>query len=624
MTRGSSEAAGADEKLFVEAYERDASKRLPSTHRLAWRPWLVADLDRTPALLCRRRVSRQRFLQRRANDAKERFLQSLRQTYGTEVRGWRRALDTEGNFRVTLPQVQTYCRRMGLPLDVSELWRELDADGAKKIGLEDCSMYTADVLASFRKWARDRFERCTGLWDHLPCAGLLGGALQQQAQAGGWASNKKLMVGAFARALKALGWPGAEDAATRTTLCSNLDLLGCGFIERTDLEWLDDWNPPLFLMASPDPEAWAKIRSAMLDKYKHPLRAWRRLLDLDGSNQVSWREFSDACHQLGVDADVAGAWRHLDEKMTGKIGMREYHPPSADILESFKQWADDNFGSVTLCFQAIDADGGGLLSLSELRRAAKLGYSGEVRLLFDCLDVRGADHDGKRGLTLKDMSFMDSWESAAAPAPALAATDPEATAAVAASRQSRRRRASTGSCSLGAQGRRQQPRRASCGITDAAVGGAHADAPMTFAIDVSSLAAGAKGGLGCDGTSPAALVVHERDLRAAKRTAELEQALLKAPGVTPRALMPKAPTSPVRGRPRTAPGSTLSRGVALSTGALASPLTAVSCSSPVSPQRAASVSALGNRSKATSPSGHPFNGQRQGLRYEKATWSRGR
>merc|ERR1712232_133514 len=78
-------------------------------------------------------------------------------------------------------------------------------------------------------------------------------------------------------------------------------------------------------------------------------------------------------------------------------------------MGSFKAWAEDHFGSVELAFKAMDVDGSGFLTFSELRRACqKLNWQGEIRLVFVCLDVElGA---GKmRRLSYKEIAFLDSW-----------------------------------------------------------------------------------------------------------------------------------------------------------------------------------------------------------------------
>jgi len=47
----------------------------------------------------------------------------------------------------------------------------------------------------------------------------------------------------------------------------------------------------------------------------------------------------------------------------------------------------------------------------ELKRACKrFRWTGDVYLLFNCLDVDGARSHGKRNISLQELHFLDSWE----------------------------------------------------------------------------------------------------------------------------------------------------------------------------------------------------------------------
>jgi len=88
------------------------------------------------------------------------------------------------------------------------------------------------------------------------------------------------------------------------------------------------------------------------------------------------------------------------------ISLKEVDASSGQLLQSFKEFVDEHYGSVKLCFESLDKDGNGILTLSELRRACKkLRWRGEVRVLFKCLDK-----DGGASVSMDEISFLDSWE----------------------------------------------------------------------------------------------------------------------------------------------------------------------------------------------------------------------
>merc|ERR1712039_971232 len=157
--------------------------------------------------------------------------------------------------------------------------------------------------------------------------------------------------------------------------------------------------------------AWGHVKDLLEKEYPHPLRAWRCLLDKDDSNSLSWTEFRDACRKLKVEGIAASAWRVLDTDLDGSVSMLEYNPESAELLRSFKEWVEVNFGSIRQCFHAIDSDKSGAVTFAELKRACfKLNWPGDVRLLFKCLDTDDSREDHRKTLSLEEVSFLESWQ----------------------------------------------------------------------------------------------------------------------------------------------------------------------------------------------------------------------
>jgi len=175
-----------------------------------------------------------------------------------------------------------------------------------------------------------------------------------------------------------------------------------------DLEWLDAWEAPPWLSAEPDRQAWEQFFEALMKIYEEPLKAWRRCLDTDDSNCVSYVEFLQSAREVKFQGNVDGAWRYLDADISGSISLTEFDPSAAELLQSFKHWMEDNFGAVEAAFRVMDTDGSGSLSFSELKRATKrMPWDDDVGKLFDCLAI--AKVPGKRTLSFKDLEFLDSW-----------------------------------------------------------------------------------------------------------------------------------------------------------------------------------------------------------------------
>lgn len=388
------------QRLLAYIY-RDDGQRAPSTkHRRAQRPWMAETFEKLPAIVCEKRLDRQQVFYRERIEARVAFVEFVRSKFGNEVRAWRRSLDPDCNFQVGKTALRQYCRAHALDINFSALWSALDRDCDDYFTLEEIGVRPASVLAMFRTWARKEFGSVAAIWD-------LEEVDEERCKPqknGSWRSNKKMMLASFARCLKKLGWEGEPGASA--VLCHGLDLYGCGFISLPDLWWLDAWDPPDWLAHGPDPAALVEFMALVQSEYDTALMAWRHLLDADNDNIVSWSEFLSACSKVKFRGNAGGAWRCLDKDCSGTISLREWDPKGAELLLSFKTWAEDSYGSIELAFKAFDRDGNGHLSFAELRRATRrLKWQGDVKTLFNCVGIKNQN----RSMALSDISFLDTW-----------------------------------------------------------------------------------------------------------------------------------------------------------------------------------------------------------------------
>lgn len=387
---------------------------MPPTHRLAPRAWQASTFEALPSVMSQMRDERNRESARRCTLARRAFLEHAKTAYGNEARLMRHpdGLDPDGDFQFSVLALRRYLKtHPTLCIDVHYLWKALDTDEDGVCGLEDLSVPRARVLSTFLKWARERFGSCAAIWESPEAV-----RLRKKASASRWVSGKKKQKHIFVELLKLLGWPGVRASENRMTLCSALDFYDCGLVMQSDLAWLDRWRPAEWLAATPDCEAWEQLKALLLLAYGHPLRAWRFAMDTDDSDAVSRKEFVTGCNRVGFTGSVAGAWCHLDQDDSRMIGMREFDTAGYELLSSFKGWGHMFFGSAKMCFDALDEDRSGTVTLREMKRACKgLKWCGDVEVLFDCLDVDGrqnardADDVGNACIELKEIMFLDAW-----------------------------------------------------------------------------------------------------------------------------------------------------------------------------------------------------------------------
>lgn len=385
---------------------RELAKKLSPAHRLALRPWQEHRYAKMPTVVKQKRAETLANAKKKIREARELFTHHLQSTYGNEVRAWRRGLDPQCAFTLNETDLRCYCRNIDFTGDAHALWTALDRDGDGVLEFEELCLMPADALARFRSWVRNRYFLCANLWDQS----ALEHRREKSKNSKKWVSTKKMLLHDLRKALEELGFPEAKSKEHMRLLLSSLDLYGCGFVSLADFEWLDSWHPAEWLNASPDEKSWLELRQLFLRKCDHLLHAWRSILDVDGSNRVSWREFKAASEKVNFKGNIGSAWRWLDDDLSGWISLQEVDPASSEMLHSFKSWADTTFGSVRLAFQALDSDGGGTLSFSELRRACrKWRWDGEVRTLFNCLDIDQDGH-GRRQISIHEIGFLDDWE----------------------------------------------------------------------------------------------------------------------------------------------------------------------------------------------------------------------
>jgi len=315
------------------------------------------------------------------------FKQHLRKRYGNGslVRAWRVALSDT----MILPKTRFLkaCVRMGYAKKAKELWKILDKDESGFASIDELDPKSAKVLAHFKNSLDERFTTISAAFDFLDVDG-----------------TRKIRRNQFEAALRRLDFPYMGIASE---LFECLDLNGNHVLEEDDIQFLEKWRPAPILTAEKNQKAREEFRELLLHKYGRPVKAWRHLLDRDGSNRCNWHEFLNACKIIGFKGDQAGAWRALDEDLSGYITLKELDKEGYRSLWDFRTWAVDEFGSARAAFGVFDSDGSNSLSSQEFRAACRIyGYDaeGQVKQLFNTLDV-----SAEGALSLREVAFLDDW-----------------------------------------------------------------------------------------------------------------------------------------------------------------------------------------------------------------------
>eukprot|EP00930_Biecheleria_cincta_P086122 TRINITY_DN7548_c0_g2_i1.p1 TRINITY_DN7548_c0_g2~~TRINITY_DN7548_c0_g2_i1.p1 ORF type:complete len:749 (+),score=159.04 TRINITY_DN7548_c0_g2_i1:170-2416(+) len=311
------------------------------------------------------------------------FKQFLKHKYGNYVRAWRSALSPEGSMVLQRAVLFKACANLGWQGDVRLLYKAFDKDDSGYISIEELDAHAAELLAHFHEFIGKHFGSASAAFKGLDTF-----------------NQKKIKQPEFCAALKSFGFQYSAKA-----IFQGLDYEGKKALNEEDLLFLDRWKPHAFLTRAANPQAMEEFKQLLLKAYKNFLKAWRHLLDSDSSNRCNYDEFEASCKKLKFKGDVPGAWRALDEDLSGCITLHEIDPTSSETLKEFRKWCDQEFGGVRSAFGVFDTSGDDEVTYREWRRALRIyGFTGNASTLFYALDVE------KNGsLSVDEVDFLDDW-----------------------------------------------------------------------------------------------------------------------------------------------------------------------------------------------------------------------
>jgi len=190
-----------------------------------------------------------------------------------------------------------------------------------------------------------------------------------------------------------------------------LDANGDGSVVKAELAFLDKWDFPEWLTASPDPKAAEICKQKLCDRcHDNALLAWRHL-DRNGTMRVAWHDFRQVCRKLLSMEDcqmLASAWRSIDDDLSGWLSLREFDRGMYDHLTKFVSWIDATHGGMAGAFPKLHAGSkDAVVTLVEFRHVCKASGLGDAvaSKIFVGLDV---DQSGSIGM--KEIRFLNSWK----------------------------------------------------------------------------------------------------------------------------------------------------------------------------------------------------------------------
>jgi Ca2+-binding EF-hand superfamily protein len=380
---------GGNEDLLFECLDRDNDDVIS----LAYLSWFVKDKQKQL-----RKENARRFIEKQtARNAKEHkevarqledFQAYLKKKFTTCLRAWLSVIDQDGSMTIQKPELFKAVKDIGWEGNTKLLWKGMDKDGSGFTSLQELDLRDAERLAKFKEFTRIKF-----------------GSAIQAFQVFDLQKKGKLKEEEFIEACRKHGFSRMD-----ARLFRGLDWQRNKSIRSENIAFLDTWRCPAYLTCQANEQAAQDFKTCLIKEFKNFVKAWRSCLDRNNTNQVDWEEFQAAAKRIRFAGDLPGAWRALDDDVSGFISLHEIDHDASKVISEFKCWADEEFGGSRKAFKVFDHNDSFELSVREWRKACMaFAYPGDSRAFFDALD---SDRSGV--LTLNEIAFIDSWELTAA------------------------------------------------------------------------------------------------------------------------------------------------------------------------------------------------------------------
>lgn len=354
------------------------------------------------------------------------FIKLLMRRYGSVIRAWRRALDKDGNGKLSRNEFMVNVRCIGFKGNLEELWRQFELDLSGSLTLEDIDPESQ--------------EECKNFYDCI-CTSL--GGLEQAFKTSNNDKNGQLKYKEFLALCNAMGFEGNTQR-----LWSHLDVDGSGQLALEDVQFLEQMEHfgdmsellaqetrkrkgqkalareqraqerdttkfvkehnqiKLRVLAEKNKE---KLRTEFIQtlsrRYGSVVKGWHRFLDPQKKGKIGYHDFRQKmCGIAGKGKEAQSKIDDLWEQLVHPDGsehleLRDLDPLAHAEVDRFKEQCLNRYGTLEKAFCAIDRDGSGTVSYQEFKEwCADIKFTGSERRLFDFLD-----NDGSGSIGLKEI-----------------------------------------------------------------------------------------------------------------------------------------------------------------------------------------------------------------------------
>mmetsp|Transcript_81373 Transcript_81373/g.140933 ORF Transcript_81373/g.140933 Transcript_81373/m.140933 type:complete len:816 (+) Transcript_81373:53-2500(+) len=366
------------------------------------------------------------------------FNKFLRNKCGSVIKAWFHYFDKNQNRHVDLVEFHTGLTALNYPGSIDGLWDDIikDPQEIPDLMLEEVEPAEAMLWNEFRSWAGKLFSGPRDMIRQVKQAAKMNESHRKEGS-GRRASLDKIEVlteSEFAEGLAALGWEHGYESL----LFGALDIDGDGVLSTLQFKWLEievrrNKQKEVARRKAQrvqEQKAHGKqvCQAALLDfkamlrkQFGPTFRAWRRVLDSDGSMSVQRADLFKVCRQLNWKGDVRALWKALDHDGSNVTNLEELDAHCAQLLANFKLWAVKTWGlkPAAAMFRDLDKQRARKVRYAQfVHECQQHGFDRKVKTLAVWLDWQD-----KKYLVEEDFHFFDTWKP---PAYLSASASPEA------------------------------------------------------------------------------------------------------------------------------------------------------------------------------------------------------
>eukprot|EP00933_Yihiella_yeosuensis_P062316 TRINITY_DN65276_c0_g1_i1.p1 TRINITY_DN65276_c0_g1~~TRINITY_DN65276_c0_g1_i1.p1 ORF type:complete len:777 (-),score=151.38 TRINITY_DN65276_c0_g1_i1:191-2521(-) len=299
------------------------------------------------------------------------------------------------------------------------LWNDLDDDNSGEISFHELAYDEQEVSNwdSFRRWCGARFQ---GARDMIRCLRTHYAAVNGLDPS----TDDGIREREFCEGLALVGWTeGMESMFFYAFDYDNENCLYPKYLKWVDVEvrrfkMKDAAKKHSMKMTAikakntqESLQALKSFKEFLRRQYGPLFRAWRRVLDLDGSMTLQSKELFKAAKNVNWKGNCRALWKALDHDGSGVTSIEELDPHCAQLLAQFKAWALEKAGSANFedVFGFLDPKRRKKLSYVQFAKNIEAkGFQFNGKQLAHMLDW-----EGKKYVQESDLDFLQVWRAPA-------------------------------------------------------------------------------------------------------------------------------------------------------------------------------------------------------------------